>query len=259
LNHTTTGLSHYQAVQQLSKLYHCESTLEAIKQHRIDVGFDEITRKCFDASGIECILMDDLFRAYGKVAHPSDWHDQYTASKTKRIVRIESVAEEVAVSLKEGDYMTFQDKYVQKLKSAATDPEVVGLKSVVCYRTGLDIGPRNEKEMRKEFKGWYEKCMHEGSLRINYKPINDWIVEIAIIIAGEVGIPIQFHTGLGDQDLRLLKANPAHMQNLIERFPETKFVLLHSAYPYTREAGYLASVYENVFLDCMASSRLTDV
>lgn len=27
------------------------------------------------------------------------------------------------------------------------------------------------------------------------------------------------------------------------------FVLLHSAYPYTREAGYLATVYKHVYLD----------
>jgi predicted TIM-barrel fold metal-dependent hydrolase len=27
------------------------------------------------------------------------------------------------------------------------------------------------------------------------------------------------------------------------------FVLLHSSYPYTRDAGYLASMYPNVYLD----------
>jgi predicted TIM-barrel fold metal-dependent hydrolase len=32
-------------------------------------------------------------------------------------------------------------------------------------------------------------------------------------------------------------------------YPTAKFVLLHSAYPYTRQAGYLASVYPNVYVD----------
>lgn len=36
---------------------------------------------------------------------------------------------------------------------------------------------------------------------------------------------------------------------MIEAFPDADFVLLHSSYPYTREAGYLASVYPNVYLD----------
>ena len=39
------------------------------------------------------------------------------------------------------------------------------------------------------------------------------------------------------------------MQPIIKAYPEAKIVLLHSSYPYTREAGYLAAVYSNVFLD----------
>ena len=61
--------------------------------------------------------------------------------------------------------------------------------------------------------------------------------------------PVQFHTGLGDNDINLVLANPAHLQPMIEYYKEVDFVLLHSSYPYTREAGYLASVYPNVFVD----------
>jgi len=60
---------------------------------------------------------------------------------------------------------------------------------------------------------------------------------------------VQFHTGLGDRDIILRLSSPAHMQPIIEGFPRTKFVLLHSSYPYTQEAGYLTAMYENVFLD----------
>lgn len=60
---------------------------------------------------------------------------------------------------------------------------------------------------------------------------------------------MQFHTGLGDSDITLTLSSPAHLQPIIKQFPETLFVLLHSSYPYTRDAGYLAAVYPNVFLD----------
>lgn len=60
---------------------------------------------------------------------------------------------------------------------------------------------------------------------------------------------VQFHTGLGDSDITLSLSSPAVMQPLIKAFPQTKFVLLHSSYPFTREAGYLTSVYPNVYLD----------
>jgi predicted TIM-barrel fold metal-dependent hydrolase len=61
--------------------------------------------------------------------------------------------------------------------------------------------------------------------------------------------PLQLHTGLGDKDIELLKSNPGYLQPLIENYTNVPFVLLHSAYPYTREAGYLATVFKNVYLD----------
>ena len=60
---------------------------------------------------------------------------------------------------------------------------------------------------------------------------------------------VQFHTGLGDNDITLALSSPSHMQSIIKAYQRTKFVLLHSSYPYTRDAGYLTAVYENVFLD----------
>lgn len=60
---------------------------------------------------------------------------------------------------------------------------------------------------------------------------------------------VQFHTGLGDNDITLTLSSPAHLQPIIKAHPEANIVLLHSSYPYTREAGYLAGVYRNVYLD----------
>ena len=39
------------------------------------------------------------------------------------------------------------------------------------------------------------------------------------------------------------------MQPIIREYPNATFVLLHSSYPYSRDAGYLASVYQNVYAD----------
>jgi predicted TIM-barrel fold metal-dependent hydrolase len=61
-------------------------------------------------------------------------------------------------------------------------------------------------------------------------------------------LPVQVHCGFGDSDLHLWRADPSYLKPLIERFRETPFVLLH-CYPYVREAGWLAHVYGNVWLD----------
>jgi hypothetical protein len=61
-------------------------------------------------------------------------------------------------------------------------------------------------------------------------------------------LPVQVHTGFGDPDLLLARSDPSLLKPLFERFPETPFVLLH-CYPFHRAAGWLASVYANVFFD----------
>jgi uncharacterized protein len=49
-------------------------------------------------------------------------------------------------------------------------------------------------------------------------------------------LPVQVHCGFGDSDLWLARADPSHLKPVIERFGETRFVLLH-CYPFVREAG----------------------
>lgn len=62
-------------------------------------------------------------------------------------------------------------------------------------------------------------------------------------------IQIQFHVGLGDNDITLTKSSPSHLQAFIRKHLTVPIVLLHASYPWTKEAGYLASVYENVYAD----------
>ena len=72
------------------------------------------------------------------------------------------------------------------------------------------------------------------------------------------GVPLQLHTGLGDRDLDLRLATPLHLRPLLEggALSAGPVVLLHAAYPYVREAAYLASVYPNVSVDLSAVAPL---
>lgn len=86
------------------------------------------------------------------------------------------------------------------------------------------------------YKTW---CVLSYPLNM-YLMWNDQIFQLPIV---------QFHTGLGDADIALSRSSPAHLQPLLAAFPDTPVVLLHSAYPFTREAGYLTAVFKNVYLD----------
>ena len=83
------------------------------------------------------------------------------------------------------------------------------------------------------------------------KPLVDLVVVEGLRAAARQGLPTQFHTGFGDPDLDLRLANPLHLRPVLED-PELKharLVLLHASYPYAREAGYLAAMYPQVFVD----------
>jgi predicted TIM-barrel fold metal-dependent hydrolase len=88
-------------------------------------------------------------------------------------------------------------------------------------------------------------------IRLAARPLNDWVVHVALESAARLGIPIQFHTGFGDPDLDLRLANPLHLRPVLENpaFRAAPVVLLHAGYPFVREAGFLAAVYPQVHVD----------
>jgi len=120
----------------------------------------------------------------------------------------------------------------------------------VCYRTGLDVSTCDiTEDIDSALLDVFEMFKEKGHIKLAHKALNDYIVRIALEVAGLCGKPVQFHTGLGDNDILLTRSSPAHLQPIIKAYPKTIFVLLHSSYPFTRESGYLTAVYRNVFMD----------
>ncbi|KAI8972603.1 amidohydrolase-domain-containing protein, partial [Trametes punicea] len=260
----------YRATAQLAKLFGLgpDADWETVKEYRNGIPYDYLCRICMAPTRIQCILIDDGLGSAEKV-YTYRWHDQFTTSPTKRIVRVEALAEEMlkrAIQAQVADGGLVPSKLLDKfvtgleaaLSTAAADSEVAGFKSIACYRTGLhvsvtvslaDLDEASLHEIERTVTELSLIYMTNYPLRLAHKKINDYIVNATMRIAGEAGKPVQFHTGLGDNDITLRLSSPAHLQPLIKAYPNTKIVLLHSSYPFTQEAGYLTSVYENVYLD----------
>ncbi|TFY77644.1 hypothetical protein EWM64_g6365, partial [Hericium alpestre] len=96
---------------------------------------------------------------------------------------------------------------------------------------------------------WVRFRESSTKIRLAEKVVNDFVVRTTLEIAARVLEARCFHTGLGDADIALARSSPAHMQPLLAKYTDARIVLLHSSYPYTRDAGYLAAVYKNVYLD----------
>ncbi|KAJ5918303.1 hypothetical protein N7454_010678 [Penicillium verhagenii] len=251
------------ATNQLGELYGspCAEWSDVLAAHSrwVEQDYEGLIKRSLE--GTHALLLDDLLSDDDVESY--DWHDSFTVSATKRIVRIEAVAASLLVDLmsterKEGQtvWSLFRQQFLDKLEHAMDDPAVVGFKSVVCYRTGLDVDPHTPDEdlLTASLHRTLDLGTRKSGYRIEEKPLNDWLVQQTLKLitwrkrAGIVK-PLQFHTGLGDNDINLLRANPAYLQPLIVQYPDADIVSLHSAYPYTREAAYLTTVYPNIYLD----------
>ncbi|KAJ7623283.1 amidohydrolase 2 [Roridomyces roridus] len=243
------------ATPQLAHVLGVESaTWEDIKATRSQLDYADLCEMFMRPTGIQCLLLDDGLGGVEEFAENLEWHDRFTAAPTKRIVRVEIVAEGILKSLfpqNSSILHQFNDRLLASLTESATNPNVVGFKSIACYRTGLDISPsaESDEDILVCLNSALQTYRETGTLRLALKALNDHIVRMALQVAGEYKKPVQFHTGLGDNDITLNRSSPSHLQAVIRTFPNTIFVLLHSSYPFTREAGYLTAVYPNVFLD----------
>lgn len=139
----------------------------------------------------------------------------------------------------------------------------IGAKSIAAYRCGLAVHPVSMEEAACGYREWTTastervlRAREDGSVeshklpRLTDKRLINYLLWNAGSLLAQQALPLQFHVGYGDPDINLLKANPLLLRDFIESFtPRGLSIILLHTYPYHREAGYLASVYNGVFFD----------
>ena len=87
----------FRATIQLAKLFGLgqHANWEAVKAFRRSIPYEQLCRMCMEPTHIQCILIDDGLGVSADRAKLCDYreHDQFTSSPTKRIVRVETIAE----------------------------------------------------------------------------------------------------------------------------------------------------------------------
>jgi hypothetical protein len=88
-------LACFRATAQLSTLFglaHDHHTWSDVKAARDQFEYDDLCRMCLEPTRIQCILIDDGLGG-SDLAESYSWHDKFTRNATKRIVRIETLAQ----------------------------------------------------------------------------------------------------------------------------------------------------------------------
>jgi hypothetical protein len=89
----TDSIAFYRATAQLAKLYGCEPTWDAVKKARDSLSYEELCEKCMKPTGIASLLLDDGLDGIQDLCYDYKWHDRFTSTPSKRIVRVEIVAQ----------------------------------------------------------------------------------------------------------------------------------------------------------------------
>ncbi len=240
--HARNSLFYRRSLREIAQLLECEPTEDAILACRQEFGLEKLTERCFKAANIEAIFLDDGFLTSATL--PWTWHQKFTS--IQRVLRIEYLAETLIPECEK--FEDFLTRFQQEINPPSL--EVVAFKSIAAYRSGLNIQVTPIDFAEYHFNQLKQQTQ-ENSIVLKDKPFIDFLVTQTLEVAEKYQIPIQFHTGFGDPDIDLSQGNPLLLRSVLEekRWRNVPIVLLHGSYPYTREAGYLASVYPQVYLD----------
>ena len=142
----------------------------------------------------------------------------------------------------------FQQRYDDTIADALTNQGFKGVKSIIAYRTGLDISPLSRTpDQGLQALDAIRRGLGGGSM----KQLRDHLLCRALDLCIEHDVPMQIHTGMGDFEVNLVLCRPAYLMDLL-RFPayrSCRVLLVHAGYPYHREAAYMANVLPRVWCD----------
>ncbi len=241
-HHARHSLCYRRSLREIAALLECEPEEAAILARRNQQSLEALTQHCLQAAQIDTLLLDNGLDPDTHL--PLNWHRQFV--KVRRLVCLETLAEQLVSP--DYDFETFLRKFRGHL--SAPDSEVVAFKSIVAYRTGLNARPVPFVAAQASYYD-LQALLPGPPVRLTNKRLLDFLLYEALGLAAQQGIPVQFHTGFGDTDLDLRLANPLYLRPILEdpRWRQVPIILLHAAYPFAREASYLASVYPQVYLD----------
>jgi hypothetical protein len=223
--------------------------LEARVVHRRALAIgnepDGYARRLFDDARISTLLVDTGFGSQGLTPTALA---RTIGRPVRTIVRIEKVAQGCLAAARQRSLtgLVFTETLLEAL-DRAIEAGAIGFKSIAAYRAGLDLPEPSAAQVSGAFRGLDREAQ---ARRLDDPIIVAHVVWTAARFAAARGLPLQFHVGLGDEDVHLPAADPTLLRPLL-RAPWSEgcpVILLH-CYPFVDQAAYLASVYPQVHVD----------
>jgi predicted TIM-barrel fold metal-dependent hydrolase len=245
-DHVASTAFYRRLIRTLADFLGCEPEERAVFAARTRREGRELTGALLHAANVDTLLLDTGFPPSEEVFPVSELAE-IGGCRTGPMLRLEILMESLLA-----EHHSLED-VKEALVAELHDVRrrgYVALKSIAAYRTGLDIREWSREEAEASFHE-YRRVAGAGHARLVHKPLLDTLLHVAFAQAARQEVPVQFHVGYGDADTDLLLGDPLYLRPVLQRpdYHGMPVVLLHECYPYTRQGGYLAAVYENVYLD----------
>ncbi|MCO5222881.1 MAG: amidohydrolase family protein [Thermomicrobiales bacterium] len=210
---------------------------------QVAVSYPDYVTRLFGDAGLDTVIFD-----FG-VPLPMLDIDEVNADLPIEIVPIYRIEPLIADLLKQDlSWSEFKEKYDTSISEALSSGRYKGVKSIIAYRTGLEVSPLS----RTADQGFQAlDAIRRGLGGGSMKKLRDHLLCRAIELCMEYDVPMQIHTGMGDFEVNLVMCRPSYLMDLL-RFPvyrSCRVLLVHTGYPYHREAAYMANVLPRVYLD----------
>ena len=236
-------------LRRLAEYFQVEPTVDAVVDARnraiADAGYASYAHSLHQAGGIEALVVDD--------GHPLpqvnlDSFRAQVGVEVAPIFRIEVLIQQLLDE--DSGWPEFQRAYDDGIAAALNHGGYKGLKSIIAYRTGLDIDPRS-RSADQGMVALEQIRRARGRSGDAIKQLRDHLFCRAIERSMDYDAPFQVHTGMGDWEVHLEACRPALLMELLRypAFRACKFLLVHTGYPYHAEAGYIANVLPNIWCD----------
>jgi hypothetical protein len=230
-----SGLLYHKVLGELARQWGDgpSEAVEAERKRRMLADYPGYVRELFRDANIRGMVVD---LGYKPAAVPIPEFEKVVPARAVYLFRIETVVDTL---WKERPSFDAAEERFRAAISEAVPGAHVGYKTIIGYRTGLEVAPVTRREAAAAWATGEEKV------------VRDYLVFLTLEQCGRLGCPLQIHTAFGESNIDLRRNNPLHLKALLEsdagrRVPIT---LVHGGYPHSFEAGYLAAMYPNVYVD----------
>ncbi len=233
-------------VRDLAGFFGVDSGLENVVEQRnraVEAGYTDYVRRLYADAGLTTLVAD-----FG-IPLPTLDVAAVSAELPVEVVPVFRIEPLIADLLKADiGWAEFKRRYDDAIADALSQNGYKGVKSIIAYRTGLDVSPLS----RTPDQGYQAlDAIHRGLGGGSMKKLRDHLLCRALELCMEHDVPMQIHTGMGDFEVNLILCRPAYLMDLL-RFPvyrACRVLLVHTGYPYHREAAYMANVLPRVYCD----------